>query len=326
MLRSNILFPIICFHRTHAILSINHIIFAIMKIFLTFFAASTCALACAQSGAVGSKLLDAGVASKIYSDSTVSVCPGVEATGISMLKADGSPLRLYVVDADLNRPELAFEVATPGDTCVASGTQRATLSEMAASADRPGHRVVAMVNADFWDVKTNDVRGPLHRRGVVVKDHFVYTPRLWQQALSFIGVTTDGYVTIADTLAYHGAADRLREATGAGVIVLRNGALPPVPEKYIDPRTCIGYTSKGHVLMLTADGRDSVNSVGLTYPEMGAIMQSLGCISAVNFDGGGSAQMLLRRPDGGFEIRNRPSDGKERPVINGWMIVSNENI
>lgn len=289
------------------------------------FAAAACAFASvAQSGA-GRKLIDAGAASSILSDTTVTLCPGVAMTGIQMLKADGQPLSMYVVDADMKTPGLTFEVATPGDSCVASGVHRATLSRMAADADRPGHRVVAMVNADFWDVKTHDVRGPLHRRGSVVKDNFVYTPRLWQQALSFIGVMDNGDVAIADTLAYHGAAPRLREATGSGVIVLHNGAVPPLPKKYIDPRTCIGFTSKGHVVMLTADGRAEGYSVGLTYPEMGAIMQALGCVSAVNLDGGGSAQMLRRTPDGGFEICNNPSDGKERAVINGWMIVENAN-
>lgn len=284
---------------------------------------------CAVSGlarpaSVGERLLAAGAVAEVVSDTVMEVCPGVTEADLHIIKADGNPVRLFVVEADMTNPGLSFEVSTPGDTCVASGQSRQTLSGMARDADRPGHRVVAMVNADFWDVKTMEVRGPLHRRGKVVKDHFVYTPRLWQQALSFIGVFDNGTVAIADTLAYHGAVSRLREVTGAGVIVLRDGEIPHVPEKYIDPRTCIGYTSKGKIYLLTADGRADGYSVGLTYPEMGAVMQALGCISAANLDGGGSAQMIVRQPDGSFMIRNRPTDGKERPVINGWMIVADK--
>lgn len=270
---------------------------------------------------IGRRLSAAPVISEICSDTVITVCPGVTETDLHAVKSDGSPLRLFIIEADLNQPGLSMEVATPGDSCVASGFNRQTLSEMAAATDRPGHRVMAMVNADFWDVQTMDVRGPLHRRGNVIQNHFVYNPHLWQQALSFVGVFDNGDVTIADTIAYHGAEERLREATGAGLILLKEESVQPLPEKYCDPRTFFGYTSKGKVYMITADGRAAGYSMGLTYPEMGDIMKAIGCMRAVNLDGGGSSQMLVRQPDGSLMIRNRPSDGKERPVINGWMIV-----
>jgi exopolysaccharide biosynthesis protein len=57
-----------------------------------------------------------------------------------------------------------------------------------------------------------------------------------------------------------------------------------------------------------ADGRSSV-SAGLTLNELASYLQKLGAVQAVNFDGGGSSEMVL---DG--RIMNRPSDGAERPV------------
>jgi exopolysaccharide biosynthesis protein len=58
--------------------------------------------------------------------------------------------------------------------------------------------------------------------------------------------------------------------------------------------------------------------------DMGSIFAALGCQDAVNLDGGGSTQMLIRNPsDGSFKICNHPSDGSERAVIDAWAIVKN---
>lgn len=268
------------------------------------------------------RLLAEGAVKAVTSTEEWALAPGVTESDIAVIKPDGQPARLYIVEADLTNPAVHLRVATPGDSCVATGNVRATLTEMHRCLTDKGQHVAAMVNGDFWDVKTQDVRGPLHRRGRVVKNFFCYRPRFWQQALSFVGVMDNGDIAIADTLAYAGAAPRLKEATGGGIIVLRENEVPVTPRNKLDPRTFIGSTSRGKVVLITADGRDEKGSVGLTYAEMGAIMRALGCYQAVNLDGGGSAQFLSQRPDGTAAIRNHPTDGKERPVVNAWMIVT----
>ena len=70
------------------------------------------------------------------------------------------------------------------------------------------------------------------------------------------------------------------------------------------------------------DGRNEGVSEGMTYDEMGCIFEALGCDRAVNLDGGGSTQLLVRDPfTDKFQIRNKPSDGTERAVINAWMLM-----
>jgi hypothetical protein len=65
------------------------------------------------------------------------------------------------------------------------------------------------------------------------------------------------------------------------------------------------------------DGRQPGYSEGMTFPEMAEFMkETLGCVHAVNLDGGGSTTMVA---DG--EVANRPSDGKERPVSNAILIL-----
>ncbi len=59
-----------------------------------------------------------------------------------------------------------------------------------------------------------------------------------------------------------------------------------------NPRTAIGYTKDNHLIMLTADGREGA-SIGLTLSELAQIMKNLGCINAMNLDGGGSTVMFV---------------------------------
>lgn len=58
------------------------------------------------------------------------------------------------------------------------------------------------------------------------------------------------------------------------------------------PRTAVGYTEDGRAILLVADGR-AINTQGLTLPELAQVMIDLGCVEAINLDGGGSSQMVV---------------------------------
>lgn len=80
------------------------------------------------------------------------------------------------------------------------------------------------------------------------------------------------------------------------------------------PRTAVGYTVDGDVWFVAIDGRQAT-SVGATLAEAAAILVRLGCVEAINLDGGGSTGVNLR----GVTL-NRPSDGSERKIANGVLI------
>lgn len=67
-----------------------------------------------------------------------------------------------------------------------------------------------------------------------------------------------------------------------------------------NPRTAIGYTKDNHLIMLTADGREG-SSIGLTLMELAYLMKELGCVNAMNLDGGGSTVMYING-----EVVNKP--------------------
>jgi len=83
-----------------------------------------------------------------------------------------------------------------------------------------------------------------------------------------------------------------------------------------NPRTAVAYNDT-YVYFLVVDGRTGV-SVGMSMTELGTFCQgTLGATHGVNQDGGGSSAIWV---DG--SIRNSPSDGSERTVANGLMMVS----
>lgn len=277
---------------------------------------------------LGKTLLEKSDAvAQILSDTSFTVAQGVEETDIHFLKMNGLTTHAYILKIDLKTPGLKVKVAMPYDKNTSEGFQRQTLIEMAEYTDRPNHRVVAMINADFWDVGNMDLRGPLHRNGVILKDHFIFKESLPQQALSFAAITNDNKPLIADSAAYSDIKNELKEVTGGGAIVLKEGQIANLPAKWthVDPRTVWGYTKDDILYFYVVDGRSSLYSNGMTYYELGSIMKAIDCSYAVNFDGGGSTQMMIKHPDANvFQIRNRPSDGNLRPVINGWMVVIDE--
>lgn len=275
---------------------------------------------------VGKAVLSADEVYRVYTDTTFLVAPGVEETDVHFQCMGGFIVRAWIIKADLNTPGLQLRVSVP-DNVKEFYQFKQTLTDMADVYNAPGSRVAAMVNGDFWDTGMTIPRGPVHTQGRILNQVFNYTDRVPQQALSYIAVKNDGTMLIDFKDSYYANQGSLKEVTGAGVVLVKDGAIPLIPSNWTarDPRTAIGYDKQGHVYMLVADGRQDFWSYGLTYAEMSSIFVSLGCDAAANLDGGGSAQMLIRHPVARtWMIRNSPSDGAQRPVYNAWMITVDE--
>lgn len=90
------------------------------------------------------------------------------------------------------------------------------------------------------------------------------------------------------------------------------------------PRTAIGLTPRGEWVLVVVDGRaDPNHSVGATLEELGRLMRHLGCVQAMNLDGGGSSAMAIEglapldqvRPGLTSMIANLPSDVGHRERV-----------
>lgn len=84
-----------------------------------------------------------------------------------------------------------------------------------------------------------------------------------------------------------------------------------------NPRTAIGYTSDHNFILVTADGREG-SSIGMTLMELANFMKSLGCIGAINLDGGGSTVMYVNG-----SVVNKPQVKGGIPLSNALVLTQN---
>jgi large repetitive protein len=132
-------------------------------------------------------------------------------------------------------------------------------------------------------------------------------------------------VTIGDTMAiavrWNDAPAPIAELVGGGTHLMRDGrSLAPFTggaDTVRHPRTAVGTTPDGRMLLVVVDGRQGKYSAGMTLAELTALMTRLGAVNALNLDGGGSSAMVVNG-----RVVNRPSDPTgERPVANALAVV-----
>lgn len=119
----------------------------------------------------------------------------------------------------------------------------------------------------------------------------------------------------------------VRQAAGGGSWLVKNSAVYQQGDAsgfnaaFINnrhPRTGIGITQNGSILMLVTDGRQTI-SRGATLNEMARIMMDFGCTDAINLDGGGSSTLMVRDM-----VINSPSDGVQRAIASGFLVHAPE--
>ena len=106
------------------------------------------------------------------------------------------------------------------------------------------------------------------------------------------------------------------DAVGGYPMLLRDGSATPICAACArQPRTAVGVTASGQILLVVVDGR-SRRSRGATLGQLRGILRDLGAVTALNLDGGGSSEMVV---DG--EVVNHPSDGRERHITNAILVL-----
>lgn len=138
------------------------------------------------------------------------------------------------------------------------------------------------------------------------------------------------HVGDAVTISSHISPDNnLRSLVAGAVQLVKDGAVytdpTGAPPGGINPETAVGISRDGrHAIFLTLDGHKAESvAEGVIAAQVAGYLVQLGAYSAVLLDGGGSTEMIARRPgDTATSVLNMPSDGVERPVSNGLFIYS----
>lgn len=113
---------------------------------------------------------------------------------------------------------------------------------------------------------------------------------------------------------------KMKTAIGGGPVLVQHGKIKITNEEELKftgkaiydkhPRTCIGYTSDGYLIIMAIQGRFPGIAEGATLEEQANLLIDLGCIEALNMDGGGSSCLLINGKE-----TIKPSDKTgERPV------------
>ncbi len=122
---------------------------------------------------------------------------------------------------------------------------------------------------------------------------------------------------------------KMKTAIGGGPVLLQNGQINITNEKEIKfvgkaindkhPRTCIGYTNNGKLIIMVIQGRFPNIAEGATLTEEAQLLKELGCKEALNLDGGGSSCLLINGKE-----TIKPSDNTGQRAIPAVFIVRNK--
>jgi hypothetical protein len=118
---------------------------------------------------------------------------------------------------------------------------------------------------------------------------------------------------------------KMRTAVGGGPVLIHDGKVhitnreeqlfPNAAGDY-QPRTAMGYTREGQLIILAIQGRTPGKAAGATLQQEARIMLGLGCYEALNLDGGGSTCLLV---NGKETVRPSGPEG-ERPLPTVFLI------
>ncbi len=85
------------------------------------------------------------------------------------------------------------------------------------------------------------------------------------------------------------------------------------------PRTAMGYTADGKLIILVVQGRFPGVAEGASLSQLAKMLLDLGCVEALNLDGGGSSCMLVNGKE-----TIKPSDKEGQRPVPGVFIIQNK--
>jgi exopolysaccharide biosynthesis protein len=242
---------------------------------------------------------------------------------------DGKPNIAYYIEADLNNPNLVFDVDT-------TFNRRLTPTEFYKKNDEP----LVVVNGTFFSFKTNQNLNTIIKNGIPLSYNVRTTKgrgkdsttqvKMYRSALGiFANKKADVAWIQSDTVKLIKASQHpilptnekelskrkiqkqkrkfktwdVKTAIGGGPVLLQNGKIHITNNEELlfaekgmydkHPRTAMGYTTNGKLIILVIQGRFPAKAEGADLVQEATILQQLGCVEALNLDGGGSSCMLV---------------------------------
>ncbi len=232
----------------------------------------------------------------------------------------GLPYRTYALILDPYK--VSFRMGSANDgfaSAVAAGDCQNVMEHMQ-SAVKNGKNIIAGVNANFFALNTS--YSPI---GLAVKDGTLISAS--KSSYPFFAVTDEGKIIIDEGSKYNDYVNdgfNFVHGVSGNKLVLKDGLLTEGAYETGQgphPRTAVGITEDGMIILGAVDGRQLLHSNGTGYGRLAIWMRSLGAEIALNLDGGGSTSLVLRNPESNnYAVRNSPSDGELRKIFNSLLV------
>ncbi len=247
------------------------------------------------------------------------IAPGITQENITFIRnSDKAQTKGYMATVDLSNSTVGI-LAGYKDYDDSGNLGLQTVRDQAAACERKtGKKIVAAINADYFNMSTGEPFGAL-----IMNNKLVFAPVKENYAEeAYFAILKDGTAAIRDR--GEDISD-VKEAVGSPIRLIRNGVVSDwlKGDTYISPRVAAGIKEDGSVVFLETDGRQAPRSVGISVYDIALMMKELGCYDACYLDGGGSATFASRTEgEDVLTVKNSPSDGVERSVSTTLFVYS----
>ena len=278
-----------------------------------------------------SELYDTSVSNNyfnIISENTYNLAPGAKEHEIVLNNGDGNDRKVvhvfevntYSEDLEVMPGYYGIDKLNPddlaGDKAIWTDKQ---LTQTVKYYEDMGYNVVGAMNTALaYD--SNAPYGYMVWNGVVLG-----TPEIHKGAQTYLAIDWNGNCELRSMSTPLTGNEKTAISANFGWLV-KNGKLVTTTVGRTDSdasRSMIGIKADGTLIFCQVDGRNAPVSTGLSNYEMGEMMLALGCVNAVNCDGGGSSTFVSKRAGESVNVmRSIPSDGSERATINSVILVS----
>lgn len=115
---------------------------------------------------------------------------------------------------------------------------------------------------------------------------------------------------------------------GGGDIIAENSQfIPETVDEYSDKvryaRTAVGICEDGSALFFAVNGKKAGYSSGMTLEELANTLISMGAVTVLNFDGGGSTTVGVKMlGEDEMQVMNYPTDGYPRGIANAILFLN----
>lgn len=147
------------------------------------------------------------------------------------------------------------------------------------------------INCGVFDINTGAPLGVLIKDGRIVQNNPV-TDAKYQT----LAIMADGSFRVYNRSTAPGKmlADGATDAVCIFASLIVNGQLVTQTDERDEPRQSLGVRADGSIVIITTDGRNPGEDVGMSYAEIAALHAAEGSVNAWILDGGGSTSTILR--------------------------------